>query len=130
MAVLSFGLCCGFQFYVYSQPLNYVVDYNFPLLPVCAAALMELARRGAYRLKALEKPVTYISRISFAIYLLHIVVMTTLLRPRMAEVFHYSAWNPAVKLVFLEVASVGISIALIAALSQVKVLRKYLFMIK
>lgn len=130
IAIVTFGLCCGFQLYIYAQPKDYVLDYNFPLLPICVAALLELIRRGAHKAKGIEKPITYLSRISFGIYFLHIVVMTTLLRPRVARVMDYAAWNPVLKLVFLEVASVGASVAIIALLSRIKLLRKYLFMIK
>lgn len=130
LGAVSFGVCCGFQLWVYAQPMDYLIDYNFPVLPVCAAAIMELCRRGAHKLRAIEKPVTYLSRISFAIYLLHIVVMTTLLRPRVAGLMNYASWKPALKMVFLEVASVGISVAVIALLSRIKLLKKYLFMIK
>lgn len=126
----SFGLCCGFQIYVYSQPLDHVIDYNFPLLPLCAAAVLELARRGCHKIKGLEKPVTYLSRIAFGIYLLHIVIMTTLTRPKVAAFLNYTAWNPAFKLLFLEAASVGASVVIIALLSKVKLFKRYLFMIK
>lgn len=130
IAVGSFALCCAYQIYMYSTPLDYVIDYDFPLLPICAGAVFELVRRGAQGLKRIERPVTYLSRIAFGIYLLHIVIMTTLNCDTVDALMNYSAWNPAVKLLFLEVVSVGGSIVLIALLSKVPLLKKYLFMIK
>ena len=124
-AAVSFGLCCGFQFYAYSRPMDYVVSYNFPLLPVCGAFLFELFRRGAHRLRRMEKPIAYISRISFGIYFLHIVIMTVL-----NTVIDFTNWMPAVKLLFLLSASMLASVAVIAVLSRIKFLRKYLFLIK
>lgn len=130
VALFTFAICCGCQLYIYSQPVNYVINYNFPLLPICAGAMFELARRGANKLKSIERPITYLSRIAFAIYLLHIVIMTTLNCDAMKAFMNYSAWDPALKLMFLEIVSVGGSVAVIAVLSKVPLLKKYLFMIK
>ena len=130
IAVGSFLLCCGFQLFMYAQPLDYYLDYDFPLLPICAGAVLELARRKADLLKPVQKPVEQLSRISFGIYFLHIVIMTGLNCDTIDGILHYARWNPALKLVYLEVVSVGVSIVLIALLSRIKLLRKYLFMIK
>ena len=126
----SFLLCCGFQLYMYAQPVDYLIDYNFPLLPICAAALLELGRRKAHRLNTLRKPMEGLARISFGIYFLHIVIMTVLNSDKLDAIVHQSQWNPALKLVYLELFSVGASVVIIAVLSKIKVLKKYLFMIK
>ena len=42
----------------------------------------------------------------------------------------FTGWNPVLKTLFLEVVSVGGSILLIAILSQIKLLRRYLFLVK
>lgn len=125
IGVLSFVLCCGFQFYAYSQPLDYLVSYTFPLLPICAAFLLEVLRRTAQAFRRLERPVTYLARISFGIYLLHMVVMTTL-----NSVMDYSGWNQVVKMLFMHAVSLVGSILIIAPLSKIKLFRKYLFLIK
>lgn len=125
LAALTFVLCCTFQFYAYSQPLDYVVSYDFALLSICAAFLFEIIRRTAHFLSRLEKLVTYLARISFGIYLLHMVVMTSL-----NTVMDYTGWNLAVKMLFMETVSVVGSIVIIALLSKIKLFRKYLFLIK
>jgi surface polysaccharide O-acyltransferase-like enzyme len=130
IALGSFALCCGFQLYMYAQPMDYLMDYDFPLLPICAAALLELGRRKAYLLKAVSKPVEGLSRISFGIYFLHIVIMTVLNSDKLDAIVHQSQWNPVLKLAYLEIVSVGASIVIIVLLSNIKPLKKYLFMIK
>ena len=130
IALGSFALCCGFQLYMYAQPMDHLMDYDFPLLPICAAALLELARRKAYLLKAVRKPVEGLSRISFGIYFLHIVIMTVLNSDKLDAIVHQSQWNSVLKLAYLEIVSVGASIVIIVLLSNIKPLKKYLFMIK
>lgn len=121
----SFALCCAYQFYAYSQPLNYLVSYDFPLLPLCAAFLFELLRRTAKYVRKARKPVTYLARISFGIYFVHIIIMTFLV-PSMNAL---SISRPF-KVLLLEAVSVGGSILLITPLSKIPLFRKYLFMIK
>ena len=130
IALGSFALCCGFQLYMYAQPMDHLMDYDFPLLPICAAALLELARRKAHLLKAARKPVEGLPRISFGIYFLHIVIMTVLNSDKLDAIVHQSQWNPVLKLAYLEIVSVGASIVIIVLLSNIKPLKKYLFMIK
>lgn len=127
VAVGSFLICCGYQLWIYSQPADYLVGYNFPLLPVCAGFLFELVRRGANRVRKLERPVVSISKIAFGIYFVHIVIMTAL-----AEVLDAVAPGMflPLRLILLETVSVGLSIAVILPLSKIKVFRKYLFLIK
>lgn len=127
VAAGSFLLCCAYQLWVYSQPANYLVSYSFPLMPVCAGFLFELVRRGAHRVQKAEKPITYISRISFGIYFVHVVFIGVLvaLLDRVAP----GMYRP-VRLIVLEVLSVGLSIGVIWPLSKIKVFRKYLFLIK
>lgn len=127
VAALSFLLCCGYQLWAYSKPVNYLVAYDFPLMPVCAGFLFELVRRLADGSKKAQKPITCISRISFGIYFVHIVIMTGLVEA-------LDRFAPAlplpVRLIVLEVVSVGLSIAIILPLSKIKVFKKYLFLIK
>lgn len=123
----SFLFCCGYQLWVYAQPENYLVSYDFPLMPVCAGFLFELVRRGAYRVRKAEKPVTCISKIAFGIYFVHIVIMTAL--AAVLDQFVPELFRP-VRVILLEVLSVGLSVAVILPLSKIKVFRKYLFLIK
>lgn len=127
VAAGSFLICCGYQLWVYSRPADYLIGYNFPLLPVCAAFLFELVRRGAHRVQRIEKPVTCISRIAFGIYFVHIVFMTVL--TKMLDQYAPGLFRP-VRLMILETVSVGLSVAVIMPLSKIRLFRKYLFLIK
>ena len=126
-AVGTFLLCCGYQLWAYAQPGNYLVAYDFPLMPICAGLLFELLRRGAHRVQRAEKPITCISRISFAIYFVHIVIMTALvlvldgIAPGLPK---------ALRLVILEAVSLAGSVGVILPLSKIKIFRQYLFLIK
>ncbi len=124
---ISFLVCCGFQFWAYSRPANYLVAYDFPLMPLLTGFLFELLRRSAERFRKLERPITGLARFSFGIYFLHIVIMTTL-------VTLLSDWQVVllrpVRLLVLETVSVGLSIVLILPLSKIKFFRKYVFLIK
>lgn len=127
VAAGSFLICCGYQLWAYAQYADYLIGYNFPLLPVCAGFLFELVRRGARKAQKIEKPITCISRIAFGIYFVHIVIMTALVE--VLDRFAPGLFLP-VRLILLEVVSVGLSIAVILPLSKVKAFRKYLFLIK
>ena len=123
----TFLVCCGYQLWAYAQPMNYLVAYDFPLMPVCAGLLFELLRRYAHKLQRAEKPITCISRISFGIYFVHVVILTVLVV--VLKQFVPDLYRP-VRLILMEVIPVGLSIALILPLSKIKVFRKYLFLIK
>lgn len=125
LAGLTFILTCSHQIYAYSWPTDYVISYSYPLLPLCGACLFEGIRRTTHRLNTLEKPITYLSRISFAIYLMHMVVITSL-----NTIMDYSGWHQILKMLFMQWVSIGVSIVIIALLSKVKCFRKYLLLIK
>lgn len=126
-AVGSFLICCGYQFWVYTTPADYMITYDFPLFPVCTAFAFELIRRVAHWFQKAERPITGISRISFAIYFMHMLFVTAL--RAVLDQFAPGMMLP-IRLILLEVIPVGLSIALILPLSKIKLLRKYLFLIK
>jgi|GEM_PF-433112 len=125
LCCLLFAGTCGVQYYAYAQPMNYLTSYNFIGIVLCSAVTFELIRRGSGLIIKLQRPVSYLSRISFGIYFVHIIIMSVLYWN-----VDISAWSRVLQLLFLEGVSVGGSILFIAVLSQVRVLRKYMFMIK
>ena len=127
VAGVTFAVCFGYQLWMYSRPADILVSYDFPLMPICTGFLLELLRRCAESFRKLERPITYISRIAFGIYFVHIVIMTGL--EEVLDRFAPSLPLP-VRLILLETVSVGASIALILPLSKIKALKKYLFLIK
>jgi surface polysaccharide O-acyltransferase-like enzyme len=122
-----FLICCGFQLWAYARPVDYLVAYDFPLMPFLAGFLFELLRRSEGFFRRLKKPIVRLSRISFGIYFLHIVIMTTLVT--LLGDFQIILLPP-VRFLVLEVVSVGLSILIIAPLSRIRPLRRYLFLIK
>lgn len=124
-AVVTFGLCAAVQLYGYAQPADYLVDYSFPLLPICGGFLFELIRRSPKTLRALEPGFRYLSSISFGIFFAHIGIMTALVKLT-------GDWNmirPVRVMLYQAVSLLG-SVAVIWPLSRVRFLRKYLFLIK
>lgn len=125
LTVLLFALICGYQLYAYSDWVDYLVDYDFPLLLLCAMGLLELLRRGAEHLRGLRPVVTYLAKISFGVYFIHILIMS-LLEWNM----NFDGWARSLKLLFLEGVSVGGSILLIALFSGIPFCRRRMFGIK
>lgn len=122
--VLSFGGVCALQLYMYSRPMDYLLDYDFTGYIICAAFTFELIRRCAHRIGGLRRPVTYLSQISFGIYFVHILIMSLL--------FWYVKpfCRASLFMLFLEAVSFGGSVVLIALLSRIPLLKRYLFLIK
>ena len=124
-AGLSLAVCWAYQFYGFSQTNTLYMRYQFPMLPICTGFLLELFRRLPQLPKKCAGVFAYLSKISFAIYFVHILLVTAL------------TWIPAIhllpvhfKFALLEAVSFGGSILIIVPLSQIPFLRKYLFLIK
>ena len=123
--VTSFGSACYYQYYAYSMPSNYLVEYQSPAFVLSALFLLEFLKRKEQIFKKFAKTFIYISKISFGIYFIHIIIVEFL-----NNYIDFTAWRYPVKMLFLELASVGGSIIIIALLSKIKIFKKYLFMIK
>ena len=117
---------CCYQLYLYSTPAD--LDggtTSTPGILLCAMGLLELLRRGAEHLRGLRPVVTYLAKISFGVYFIHILVMS-LLEWNM----NFDGWARSLKLLFLEGVSVGGSVLLIAPLSRIPFCRRRMFGIK
>lgn len=122
---LPFVLCVSLQIFAYSRKENFVIGYEFPLIMCTSLFLFELIRRHAKNDGALKNIVIYVSRISFGIYFVHIMIMTVINK---LPIFYMM--SPAIKLFYLEIVSIAGSIMLIYLFSKNKSLEKRLFMIK
>ena len=124
--VLGLSAMVGYQCFGYSRLPNFLVHYNFVGMLLVTAALFELLRRLGEKVKE-RKPVTYISKISFAIYFVHIVIMDPIY-------WNAKTWlatfTPIGQFFVLEIISFAGSILIIWLLSKIKVCKKYLFRIK
>lgn len=102
-----------------------MVDYEHPGILLCAMGLLELLRRGAEHLRGLRPVVTYLAKISFGVYFIHILIMLLLVWN-----MNFGGWARSLKLLFLEGVSVGGSILLIALFSGIPFCRRRMFGIK
>lgn len=124
---LSFLLTCAFQMYIYSTETDLALPYNDMGVLVSSVFLFELIRRFSEKLKKLERSVGYLSRISFGIYCVHMIIMTVLvkntaeLKNQMPQYCYFF---------FIAAVSVIGSIIIIAPTSKIPFVRKYLYMIK
>jgi surface polysaccharide O-acyltransferase-like enzyme len=123
--LVTFALMCVYQFYMFARPEAYLLDYDFPILPFCAGALFELIRRKADLLKALTRPITYLSKISLAIFFVHVMIMWP-----MYWYLDLSGFGHVQQVLIYEVVSVGGSVIIIFLLSKIKFIKNYVFMIK
>ena len=121
---VSFAICCAAQYYCYSCS-NHLVSYTSPGVLLCSVLLFEVIRRFGKKLIAIENPVSYLSRISFGIFLLHLFIMETF-----NWHVRFTGWPRTVKLLFLEFISFAGSILIIWTLSHIPFCRKRLFLIK
>ena len=103
--------------------LSFFIKYNFFFIAIAAVTLFELLRRIC-EVKHKEA-VQYISRISFGIYFVHIIIMTVMVKLPIMTRFNYLS-----KFVLYESISVGISIVIIRLSATIPFLKKYLYMIK
>ncbi len=122
--ILPFVLVCVFQFWIYTTPSNYAVRYQSFGLLISASCLFEIMRRKDNDLLP-NKIVTEISKISFGIYFLHIIVMTLI-----EKIFSYIEINVLLKVFILEIASIALSVITIEVVKRFSFLKKWLFMIK
>lgn len=125
--ILLFAAVSAYQFYAFQKEMDYVLRYNSPGVALCGFSLFVLVLLAEDELKALQKSAVCLSRISFGIYFVHIIIMEILV----CVVAAFSDfWNPALLMLFYAVVSVGGSILFIKILSKNSFCKKYMFMIK
>lgn len=123
-AVVVFGVLCVFQFWAYSRPTNYLVAYDFGGMLLCAMFVFELIRRCGDSLERLRVPIVYLSKISFGIYFVHVLIVWDLYWYVDCSSMSHTVW-----FLFLELVPVLGSVVVIAILSWIPFCKKYLFMI-
>lgn len=125
LAVTTFVGCCAYQWYAYSQPANYLVAYSSPGILLTAIFVFAYLRRKEKHFVRFKNVFAYFSKISFAIYFVHILIMEIF-----TWYFNFSKMYTSIKMIFLETVSMIGSVLVIALLSKIKLCKKYLFMIK
>lgn len=119
--VVVFTLLVAYQFFAYSTKINYILDYNFFGFLILSALLFELVRREAPKFQRFSKLSKYVSVRSFAIYFIHILVMTVLVK----SPFSFSGFRP-LQVLYLEVGSILGSLILISIMERNKLVKKYM----
>ena len=117
---------CALQLYIYSQPENYLLGYDFIGIFFTGLLLFEGIRRfGLSDRCRKRKAVSYLAKISFGIYFLHIVIMTAL------DVLPFvEAAAPPLRLLILEFGALLLSVLVIAIGSHNQWCKQYLFFVK
>lgn len=122
--VATFAICCAFQYYCYSWS-THLVSYQSPGILLCSLLLFEVIRRFGNKLLVLNKLISNLSRISFAIYLVHIFIMSGFF-----WYFDFTGFSRPGKFFFLEAVSFFGSILIIWIFSYIPFCRKRVFLIK
>jgi surface polysaccharide O-acyltransferase-like enzyme len=123
--VVCFALLSAYQYYAFSQPTDYLIDYEFPLLPVAAALLFESLRRKAHYLQKLARPIAWLSQRAFGVYFVHVIILWSL-----HWYVDFSALGHVAHVMVLELASVGGAYWIVGLLGRWSFFRKYVFLIK
>jgi surface polysaccharide O-acyltransferase-like enzyme len=124
VTTLMYLLCISHQLWEYNDSLGVEFGYAFLPLVLGTVSLFELFRRSVDANK--EHPVqTYISRISFGIYFLHIIIVSAI-----AGLSPIQKLQPVVLFFVLDICSTAGSVLMITFLSKSNILKKYLFLIK
>lgn len=103
----------------------YDISYYHIYTLLVAALLFEILRRYGNLVKQYSASITYLSKISFAIYFMHIILMEF-----MRYSYDFNKLPHIVSLLILEIVPILLSILFIVLLSRNKYLRKYLLMIR
>ena len=122
---ICFTLTCAYQLWLYSTPANHLLMEPSPSILITATLCLELIRRIAPRFEGWKKGITYLSKIAFGIYFVHILIMSA-----MYWYMDLNAVARPLRVIFFEAVSFIGSIAIIWALAKIPVCKKYLFLIK
>lgn len=127
ISMFGFILACLMQIFIYTKSFQYNVWYNSALIFICTACLFEIFTRvDAKKINIkLMNICTDISRISLAIFFVHIIIEQILKK----YIIAINISNP-IKVLVLFAVSFCISILIIQILSKIKLIKRYVFFIK
>lgn len=127
IGLIFFSLACLLQIISYNNNIAYNIWYNSAFLFIFSVCLFELFTRIDTN-KISNKIInmcTYISKISLALFFIHIIVQKIL----MIYIPKIDISN-SIKTIILFVASLGISVLIIFIGSKIKIIKNKLFLIK
>ena len=125
--VLSIILTSIFQCWIYSTSSDYSIRYADVGILITSTFLFEIIRRKKAASESLKtKVITFISKISFAIYFVHICVMVGI-NAITDNIVHITGF---LEFVVLALLSLSVSVIIIWLFSKNKIMKNYLFLIK
>ncbi len=113
-----------YQVYAYSKPSNYLISYYSVGILLCSVFTFELIRRSESVFQWCRKAICCLSRNAFAIYFLHILIMSLLVWYADLQM------RNSLKLLLLEGVSFAGSLVIIWLTGKIPFCKKYLYMIK
>jgi surface polysaccharide O-acyltransferase-like enzyme len=122
---ICFILTCLYQLWLYSTPVNHLLMEPSPSILVTSTLCLELIRRMAPRFTRWKNGITYLSKIAFGIYFVHILIMSA-----MYWYMDLTAMARPLRVVLFETVSFGGSVIIIRLLAKIPFCKKYLFLIK
>lgn len=123
---LSLLITCAFQYMIYASAIDYYVRYADAGILISSSLLFEIIRRNAPMQKNFCAPITYISRISFGIYFMHVCIMTGV----NWYMNNYTDICFFPKFVILVLSSFLMSVLIIWITSKNRYIAKYLYLIR
>lgn len=120
-ALLVFIIIVGFQIFAYSTNINYILDYDFIGFLIVGSLLFEIIRREAFNVENFSSVFEYISLRAFAIYFMHILVMTVL-----TKIPFIDSWFKPIQLLYFEIGSIIGSLVLISIMERSSKLKHYM----
>ena len=116
-----------FQYWIYSTRSDYFLNTADFGIIIIAAALFEIIRRRAKPASIISRPATYLAKIAFGIYFIHICIMYSMNEwfiKNAPDFYHFP------RFLVLETVSFAGSVLFILFTSRIKVFKKYLYLIK
>lgn len=127
IGVISFSCACLIQMYSYHRLKKYNIWYDSPFVLVCGICLFELIKRiKSDKISCrMMKVITYISKISFAIFFIHIIVETIL-----KDYIKLIPISNSLRVLMLFVCSFLIAVLVVWSMSKIKIIRKKVLYLK
>lgn len=125
LTAVCFTLTCVYQLWLYSTPVNHLLMEPSPSILITSTLTLELLRRTAPRFENWQGGITYLSRIAFGIYFVHILIMSG-----MYWYMDLNAVARPLRVLFFEAVSFGGSVVIIRLLAKIRMCKQYLFLIK
>lgn len=124
--IISFFGTALFQIWLYSITSDYCVGYMDVGILLSSAFLFEIIRRKAINHQYTGRAITYLAKISFGIYFVHICIMTG----ANVLVDKFTSIQLFPKFILLEASGFILSIIIIWVVSKSKTMGRYLFLLK